>query len=246
MSQGKRRFMTWKDLVVTPLVESFICAAGVALTWLLHRVHPLGWLEAAVAFMAFQTGVTLLVLKVLRTFAPLRPGVYRGASDQRYLYNLVGFLQTLNLAAVQHSELLPVFFRQFWYRLVGAQIGKGIVMISGEITDPSLVTIGDGVFLGRHSLLLSHALGASSTEDDFLLLARIEIGDGALVGAASIIMPGARIGEHAMINAMSFVPTNVHVPPYEIWGGIPAKKVGEVRRVEEVLPLRNSDSVKAS
>lgn len=54
----------------------------------------------------------------------------------------------------------------------------------------------------------------------------IEIGDNCWIGAGVIVLPGCRIGDHAVIAAGSVVTKNV--PSGEIWGNIPARKIGAV------------------
>ena len=54
----------------------------------------------------------------------------------------------------------------------------------------------------------------------------IEIGDHSWIGAASIIMPGVRIGKFCVIAAGSFV--NCDVPDCCIFGGTPAKFIRKI------------------
>lgn len=49
----------------------------------------------------------------------------------------------------------------------------------------------------------------------------------AIVFSGATILPGVTIGENAVIAAGAVVRCDV--PDYEIWGGIPARKIGEVR-----------------
>lgn len=51
----------------------------------------------------------------------------------------------------------------------------------------------------------------------------ITIGDGVWIGAGAALLPGIEIGEGAVIGANSVVTKSV--PRYEIWGGVPAKKI---------------------
>lgn len=53
----------------------------------------------------------------------------------------------------------------------------------------------------------------------------IEIGDDVWIGANAVVLDGARVGNGAIIGAGSVV-TGV-IPPYEIWGGNPARKIKE-------------------
>jgi acetyltransferase-like isoleucine patch superfamily enzyme len=58
-----------------------------------------------------------------------------------------------------------------------------------------------------------------------LKFGEVFIGDGCDIGTGAIILPGITIGEGAIIAAGAVV--NCNVPAYEIWGGIPAKKISE-------------------
>lgn len=53
----------------------------------------------------------------------------------------------------------------------------------------------------------------------------VVVGDDVWVGAGAIILPGARIGEGAVIAAGAVVSGEVRA--FEIWGGVPARKLGE-------------------
>jgi len=44
------------------------------------------------------------------------------------------------------------------------------------------------------------------------------------IGCHVVILPGVTIGDHAVIGAGAVV--NKDVPPWEKWGGVPAKKIG--------------------
>lgn len=52
----------------------------------------------------------------------------------------------------------------------------------------------------------------------------IEIMDNCFIGANTTIMPNVRIGPNAIIGAGSVV--NKDVPAGEIWGGVPARRIG--------------------
>jgi acetyltransferase-like isoleucine patch superfamily enzyme len=54
---------------------------------------------------------------------------------------------------------------------------------------------------------------------------RTVICDDVWIGIGTVVMQGVRIGRGAVIGANSFV--NRDVPPFEIWVGAPARRVGE-------------------
>jgi carbonic anhydrase/acetyltransferase-like protein (isoleucine patch superfamily) len=44
----------------------------------------------------------------------------------------------------------------------------------------------------------------------------------------SVVLPGAVIEAGAIVAAGAVVAKNVRIPAGEIWGGVPARKIGEV------------------
>jgi acetyltransferase-like isoleucine patch superfamily enzyme len=55
--------------------------------------------------------------------------------------------------------------------------------------------------------------------------APIVIAEDCWLGANCIILKGVTIGKGAVVAAGAVV--NKSIPPYEIWGGVPAKRIGE-------------------
>ena len=50
-----------------------------------------------------------------------------------------------------------------------------------------------------------------------------KINDYALIGIGAILLDFAEVGEGAIVAAGSLVLSNTKIPPYTIWGGVPAK-----------------------
>jgi hypothetical protein len=224
------RFQSWKELVFTSLTETGILLAAGFGAWRLHQACRCSALESFLAFYLFAQVITLLVLKVLRTFYPPREGIHRTDSTQYYVYSLSGFLLIVNMNLVYFNRVIPPPLCKFFYRLLGARMGKGILPVGGYIADPhGLIRVEEDAIIGWDALLLPHA-HVTVQGRDLLVLGRIEIGKGAIIGARSVIMPGVTVGENAMINVMSLVPMNTVIPPGETWGGNPARKICEDRR----------------
>jgi carbonic anhydrase/acetyltransferase-like protein (isoleucine patch superfamily) len=225
-------FQTWRDLLITPAAEILIVASAVLCTMSLQKRLQFGIAEWLLFFWIFQTCLTLISLKLLRTFFPFKPGTFNSNEHEVeiYLWKLQAFLYVMNLSPLTVNALLPTFLRQWFYQILGAKIGPGIVSIGGRIMEPSLVSIGPNAIVGDDVLILPHALSVGATE--VLILAPIRIERGAVVGARSLVMPGVTIGENSMIKAMSLVTRNTRVPAGEIWGGIPARKLADVSTLE--------------
>lgn len=57
------------------------------------------------------------------------------------------------------------------------------------------------------------------------------------IGTNAVIMPGTNLREGSVIAACAFVNTDV-IPAWEIWGGVPARKIGERPREKMVAYAR--------
>jgi len=89
--------------------------------------------------------------------------------------------------------------------------------------------IGKGVGIGPKVIILT-SQHKPVDKDIPVYFSPIEFGevileDGCDIGAGAIILPGVKIGEGAIIGAGAVVTKNV--PPYEIWAGVPARKIKE-------------------
>jgi acetyltransferase-like isoleucine patch superfamily enzyme len=223
MSTQENRFMSWRDMVFTPLVSTTIIALAIFITWLLYQRFALDSFLCFVSFFIFQTLFTLIALKQLRIFLPMEEGVYNYQTHPIacFGWNLYGFLCITHLNLFYDKILLPIPFRKSFYQLMGAQVGEGIIPISGQLLDPHLITLGSNSHIGEDAMLTPHAV----TSDNQLYIGKIAIGENAMIGAKSTIMPGVKIGDGAMVNAMSLVTMNTVIAANEIWGGIPARKL---------------------
>lgn len=60
-------------------------------------------------------------------------------------------------------------------------------------------------------------------------IAPVKIGSCVFIGPNSIISMGSTIEDHAMIASLSFLKPRTHVPPYALYAGNPAVKIGDIR-----------------
>lgn len=91
------------------------------------------------------------------------------------------------------------------------------------------IVIGNEVGIGpKVSILTSQHRPDDSNESVLfspLEFKPVTLEDGCDIGVNSTILPGVTIGKGAIIAAGAVV--NKNVPPYEIWGGVPAKKIAD-------------------
>ena len=218
-------------MTLTPAIEVGILLLSGLCTLSLHRRYDLSFFADVVLFYGCVIAWTLVVLKFLRVMFPLREGTYSYARHPRetYLWTLQAFLCVTNLILFYENALLPPPLRKLFYQLLGSRMGKGIISIGGRLSDPYLVTLEETVIIGEEALLIPHAL-AIDESGDILVLGKIEVKQGAIIGARTTIMPGVIIGERSMVKAMSLVTMNTKIPPNEVWAGIPARKVKDILR----------------
>lgn len=125
---------------------------------------------------------------------------------------------------------------QFAVVLKNAQIGQDCnicahtliendVVLGNNVTVKSGVylwdgtTIGNNVFIGPCATFTNDKMPRSKVYPDSF--SKITIEDHASIGANATLLPGIRIGKHAMIGAGSVVTRDV--PPYAVVVGNPAK-----------------------
>jgi acetyltransferase-like isoleucine patch superfamily enzyme len=216
-------FMSWRDMVLTPLVWTFTLAVPALLARYWAARYQWNLLIAVACFFILVVLLTLAVIGVIRKLFPLHAGIYNVARNPWAVYNwnLIGFLCVTNLAFQYLNSLIPPPFRKLFYGLLGAKMGRGMIIISGRIIDPQFVSIGESAVLGDDSLILAHAL----TAERDLILGEVRIEAGAVIGARAVVMPGVTIGANSMVKAMSLVAMNTKIPPNEVWGGVPARKM---------------------
>lgn len=170
--------------------------------------------------------VTALYLTLLNRFVSFRSGTYSMTHSQFTLWKHYSVVGELGMSFLRF--FFPVFLRPVFYSLWGAKIG-GNVAIGGVITDPRLVSIHDYAIVGQDSVLTSHAMIHNE-----LVLEPIIIGRRATVGVKAVIMPGVEIGHDAIVAPGAVVPMHTRIPPSELWGGVPAKKIKDIETGNEV------------
>ena len=90
------------------------------------------------------------------------------------------------------------------------------------------------IIIGKDVLIASNTLFADNNHQTKkgakissqpISVSNIIIQDDVWIGTGSIILMGVTIGEGAVVAAGAVVVRSI--PAYEIWGGVPAKKIGE-------------------
>jgi UDP-2-acetamido-3-amino-2,3-dideoxy-glucuronate N-acetyltransferase len=88
------------------------------------------------------------------------------------------------------------------------------------------IRIGNNVFIGPNVTFTNDLFPRSKQYPPSFITTQIH--DGASIGANTTIIAGIEIGEYAMIGAGSVVSKNI--PPFTLWYGNPAKPMGYVTK----------------
>jgi acetyltransferase-like isoleucine patch superfamily enzyme len=116
-------------------------------------------------------------------------------------------------------------FINLFHRMMGMKLGKRVQINTAVIGDSNLITIGDDTVIGGDVTLIAH-----SAERGDLVAERVKIGSRVTVGLMAVVMPGCEIGDGAVIAANAILTKGTKVGAGEIWGGVPAKKLGEKKK----------------
>ncbi|KOV60645.1 Pls/PosA family non-ribosomal peptide synthetase [Streptomyces sp. MMG1121] len=109
----------------------------------------------------------------------------------------------------------------WWLRSLGARIGRGVWCDSYWLPETDLVSLGDGVSVNRGCVLQTHLF-----HDRIMRMDTVHLAAGASLGPHSIALPGTEIGAGASIAAASLVMRGETVPDGTRWAGNPIAGVG--------------------
>ncbi len=176
----------------------------------------------ALAAGFFIYGVTLVFVCpglnfILRCkLTPWRGPYYSAEAFKWFMHNALTYLPRFTfLDFITPSPLANLFFE-----MMGMKLGKGTVINTTYISDPSMITMGDKVTLGGSVTIVGHYGQAG-----LLIISPVKIGDNCTIGLKSSIMGGVTIGNNVKIMPHSVVMPKTQIPDNEIWGGVPAKKI---------------------
>ena len=167
----------------------------------------------------FIFGISLIILVgIIVRLLPIKPkaGIHSLKSIETIKWGLCGaFLKLVNLIFLDF--ITPTFLNIFYFRLIGAKVGKNVQINSVNVNDSWLLEIGDGTVIGGGASINCHAV-----EGGKLILEKVKIGNKCTIGANSIIWPGCEIGDKSIIAARSVLKKKTKVGDRQIWKGDPA------------------------
>jgi len=157
-----------------------------------------------------------------------------GANSLWHIYKTVPFFKVAkNFAVIQLSRYTPfismknVLFRTF----LGMEVGKKTsfaLMVMPDVMFPELIKVGDNSVVGYNTTILAHEYLI-----DEYRIGEVIIGKNVLIGANTTILPGVEIGDGAIVSAATLV--NRDIPAGVFAGGNPVKIIFTKEQMEERL-----------
>jgi acetyltransferase-like isoleucine patch superfamily enzyme len=179
-----------------------------------------------ISYITFGLGLLIfgpLIKWLLGIFSHQREGEYPYFSPVAGYWSIVNgiilFNRHLFLEITRTTFLINLF-----YTMMGMRIGRGTLINTTYLHDPDLIRVGRNVTFGGDVMVLGHV-----GERGILKLKSVRIDDDVDIGQSSLVMPGCHLGKGSIIGAHSIVTKNTIIAPYEIWTGVPARKIGNVR-----------------
>jgi len=129
----------------------------------------------------------------------------------------------LNYAVIVIARHSPSLTVKNWLfvHLLGMEIGDSVSWALESTPDvffPEKISVGDGAIIGYDATILCHEF----LRDEYRT-GEVRIGEGALVGAGAIVLPGVEVGAGAQVAANSLVVEDV--PEDTTVAGVPAEPV---------------------
>jgi hypothetical protein len=236
-----RRFSTLLQvLMMLPLYGLACVCGGISLApafylhdWLsrisenwpsLAHHSAMGFSVIAGFFIFGFTAIFVLPAVNFLTWSYLKPwrGPYFSLEAIRwYIHN--GAVYLLRYSFLEF--ITPSPFLNLFYQLMGMKIGRGTIINSTHISDPSLIRLGERVTVGGSATIVGHY-----GQGGYLVLAPVIIEDQVTIGLKATIMGGCVIGKGAKILPNSVVLPKTKIPAGETWGGVPAQKINIISR----------------
>lgn len=240
----------WIYSFVTLAVILAVCAFPAVLLahWVYAHDTFWGWtppgtaklflLTLAVTLGYFIMGITMmLLLPILRRLMGAATGEGRVPIRSFKVwswYNYNGLIlawQTLFGKFWRSSALYVLFLRA-----MGAKIGKHVIVNSNTVYDHDMLTIGDGTVIGGDAAIIGHV-----GEKGHLVREPIVIGKNCTVGQYTTVFPGARLGDNCHVGAMSLVPKGARLDSNAVYGGVPVRKIKDLKPGEHSRAMQESD-----
>jgi non-ribosomal peptide synthetase-like protein len=187
------------------------------------KIEELDYMLLATLWVgAFMLGnIALLLFTVVMKWAII--GRYEEANHpflSRFHFRWSIMMNFKGAMAPLSEHLQGTAFQAWYYRIMGATVGKNCYL-AGLALEYDLLHLGDGVAINEDCDTTAHTV-----ERMVLKMAPVRAQRCSSLQAGAVVMPGGVMEEGALLLEHSQVLKGDTVPADEVWGGLPARKVG--------------------
>ncbi|SHN07711.1 non-ribosomal peptide synthetase terminal domain of unknown function [Duganella sacchari] len=171
--------------------------------------------------LAFPASAVLIILTALvsagirwSALPRLKPGQFPVHGNTYCAKWLVSQIQESSLN-VLHGIYATVY-APYWYRLLGAKVGKDAEISTALGVVPDMLTLGDETFIADAVML-----GDEEIDGGWMVMKPTVISHRSFVGNGAYIPDGTVLPEHVLIGVHSRAPDNQHMKDGDTWLGSP-------------------------
>jgi hypothetical protein len=186
------------------------------------------WHLLLLPFIIYIGAVILFVSELLLSGAIIKifhitykPGIYEYTFHDKnsFRWSVVCSLYT---PMRKFLEIFPMGqLKNTYFRLLGMKIGKNS-LVGGVIKDPCVTEFGSDVTMGEYAIIYGHI---HNYKEEKINIQKVVIGNGCVIGAGSIIMPGATLEDNVILAAGALVTKDQVLKKGKTYAGLPAKEI---------------------
>jgi non-ribosomal peptide synthetase-like protein len=128
-----------------------------------------------------------------------------------------------NIAAPWLTDyFLGTPFLAWYWRCMGAKIGKRVYIDSSDVTEFDLIRVDDRAALNNGCSLQTHLF-----EDRVMKMSHVHIGKNCVVGHGSIVLYDTKMEPGSQLHSLSLLMKGETLPTATHWQGIPAQPLAK-------------------
>ncbi len=191
----------------TPGVYIFYQIMEATHTWM--DILHYGSLAFGVILGYLLYGITIIfVIPFFNFLMPFRVRPFRGS-----YYSITAvpwFFHNAYTYVVRYTFLefvTPTPLNLLFYKMMGMKMGKGVHINTTNISDPSLIELGDKVTIGGSATIIAHY-----ASQGYLIVEPVKIGRGVTIGIKATVMGDVEIGEGAVVAPHEVILPKSRIP----------------------------------
>ncbi|GAB3402676.1 non-ribosomal peptide synthetase [Massilia agilis] len=171
--------------------------------------------------LAFPASAVLIVLTALVS-AAIRWGALPRLSPGRSPIHSRTYCAKWLVSHIQESSLnvlhgiYATVFAPFWYRLLGAKVGRDAEISTALGVVPDMLTLGDETFIADAVML-----GDEQIDGGWMTMQPTVVSHRSFVGNGSYIPDGTVLPEHVLVGVHTHAPGNAQMKSGDTWLGSP-------------------------